>query len=117
MPKACRMFMYWILCVCVVPLFIAQESAAEKRKAIVPGEIKSGIRLTTSSAPPLSTKGRWTAIWTNKGQAFINLETGEVLEFHNDEIEKLQEEIARRLGFRLVDHRMELYGVPLDKEK
>lgn len=47
----------------------------------------------------------------------INLETGEVLEFHNDEIEKLQEEIARRLGFRLVDHRMELYGVPLDKEK
>ncbi len=43
----------------------------------------------------------------------INVETGEVLEFHNDEIEKLQEEIARKMGFRLVDHRMELYGVPL----
>ncbi|WND04152.1 Fur family transcriptional regulator [Temperatibacter marinus] len=43
----------------------------------------------------------------------INLESGEVLEFHNDEIEKLQEEIARKLGFKLIDHRMELYGVPL----
>ncbi|UTW55089.1 Fur family transcriptional regulator [Kordiimonas sp. SCSIO 12610] len=45
----------------------------------------------------------------------INIETGEVLEFHNDEIEKLQEEIARKLGFKLIDHRMELYGVPLDE--
>ena len=45
----------------------------------------------------------------------INVETGEVLEFHNDEIEKLQEEIARKLGYKLVDHRMELYGVPIKK--
>lgn len=43
----------------------------------------------------------------------INLESGEVLEFHNEEIEKLQEEIARKMGFELVDHRMELYGIPL----
>lgn len=47
----------------------------------------------------------------------INVETGEVLEFHSDEIEQLQEEIAKRLGFKLVDHRMELYGVPIDNEK
>lgn len=46
----------------------------------------------------------------------INVETGEVVEFHNDEIERLQEEIAKKLGFKLVDHRMELYGVPLDKD-
>ena len=46
---------------------------------------------------------------------FINVETGEVLEFHNDEIEKLQERIAEEMGFKLVDHRMELYGVPLKK--
>lgn len=46
----------------------------------------------------------------------IDVESGEVLEFHNDEIEKLQEEIARKLGFKLVDHRMELYGVPIKKE-
>ena len=46
----------------------------------------------------------------------INVETGEVVEFHNVEIERLQEEIAQKLGFKLVDHRMELYGVPLDKK-
>ncbi len=45
----------------------------------------------------------------------INVESGEVLEFHNDEIEKLQIEIARKLGYKLVDHRMELYGVPIKK--
>ncbi len=45
----------------------------------------------------------------------INLETGDVVEFHSEEIEKLQEEIAQKLGFKLVDHRMELYGVPLKK--
>lgn len=44
----------------------------------------------------------------------INLRTGEVIEFSNDEIEKLQETIARSLGFKLVGHRLELYGVPLD---
>ncbi len=43
----------------------------------------------------------------------INVETGEVIEFHNDEIERLQEKVAESLGFRLVDHRLELYGVPL----
>ncbi|HXV73520.1 MAG TPA: Fur family transcriptional regulator [Sphingomonadales bacterium] len=47
----------------------------------------------------------------------INLETGEVLEFQNAEIERLQQEIANELGFRLVDHRMELYGVPLSRGK
>ena len=45
----------------------------------------------------------------------IDLETGEVIEFHDATIERLQEEIARRLGYRLVDHRMELYGVPLNR--
>jgi Fur family ferric uptake transcriptional regulator len=44
----------------------------------------------------------------------INLATGEVIEFRSDEIEALQTEIARRLGYRLVDHRLELYAVPLE---
>jgi Fur family transcriptional regulator, ferric uptake regulator len=44
----------------------------------------------------------------------IDMKTGRVLEFVDPEIERLQVEIARRLGYRLVDHRMELYGVPLD---
>ena len=43
----------------------------------------------------------------------INVKTGAVVEFHSEEIEKLQEEIALKLGFRLIDHRLELYGIPI----
>jgi Fur family ferric uptake transcriptional regulator len=44
----------------------------------------------------------------------INLRDGTVIEFTSDEIEQLQAEIARKLGYKLVDHRLELYCVPLD---
>ncbi|MPZ57074.1 MAG: transcriptional repressor [Rhizobiales bacterium] len=44
----------------------------------------------------------------------IDLRSGEVIEFQSEEIERLQSEVARRLGYRLVDHRLELYAVPLD---
>src|SRR5437868_14754744 len=44
----------------------------------------------------------------------INLRTGDVIEFQSEEIERLQADIARRLGYRLIDHRLELYAVPLD---
>ncbi len=47
----------------------------------------------------------------------INLRTGEVIEFQSEEIERLQAEIARKLGYRLVDHRLELYAVPLKDNK
>jgi Fur family transcriptional regulator, ferric uptake regulator len=47
----------------------------------------------------------------------INLRTGEVVEFQSEEIERLQAEIARRLGYKLVDHRLELYAVPLNDDK
>jgi Fur family ferric uptake transcriptional regulator len=48
----------------------------------------------------------------------INVRTGEVIEFRSEEIEAAQAEIARRLGYKLVDHRLELYAVPLeDKAK
>ncbi|MGF0537551.1 Fur family transcriptional regulator [Agrobacterium sp. ES01] len=46
----------------------------------------------------------------------IDLKTGVVIEFHSPEIEALQERIAREYGFKLVDHRLELYGVPLKKD-
>jgi Fur family transcriptional regulator, ferric uptake regulator len=46
----------------------------------------------------------------------INLRTGEVIEFQSEDIERLQAEIARRLGYRLIDHRLELYAVPLDEK-
>ena len=45
----------------------------------------------------------------------IDMKTGQVVEFVDPEIEKLQQEIARRLGYKLVDHRLELYGVPLEQ--
>lgn len=40
----------------------------------------------------------------------IDTKTGEVIEFVNEEIERLQEAVARKLGYKLVDHRLELYG-------
>lgn len=43
----------------------------------------------------------------------IDVETGKVIEFKNNEIEALQKRIAEELGFKLVDHRLELYGIPL----
>jgi Fur family ferric uptake transcriptional regulator len=46
----------------------------------------------------------------------IDVETGKVIEFVDPELEALQRQIAERLGYRLVDHRMELYGVKLDRE-
>ena len=47
----------------------------------------------------------------------IDVETGKVVEFVDPEIEALQKQIAAKLGYRLVDHRLELYGVRLDREK
>jgi Fur family ferric uptake transcriptional regulator len=43
----------------------------------------------------------------------IDLQSGRVIEFRNEEIEKLQRQVAERLGYRLVDHRLELFAVPL----
>ncbi len=44
----------------------------------------------------------------------IDIRGGRVIEFRNEEIEILQEKVARDLGYRLVDHRLELFAVPLD---
>ena len=46
----------------------------------------------------------------------IDVESGKVVEFVDPELEALQKQIAEKLGYRLVDHRMELYGVRLDRE-
>ncbi|MET0589111.1 MAG: Fur family transcriptional regulator [Novosphingobium sp.] len=46
----------------------------------------------------------------------IDVETGKVIEFVDPELEALQRQIATKLGFRLVDHRMELFGVRLERE-
>ncbi len=46
----------------------------------------------------------------------IDVETGNVVEFVDPELEALQKVIAEKLGYRLVDHRMELYGVAIDRK-
>ncbi|TCR90878.1 Fur family transcriptional regulator [Rhizobium sp. BK376] len=47
----------------------------------------------------------------------LDLKNGTVIEFSSPEIEALQERIAREHGFQLVDHRLELYGIPLKKDE
>ena len=47
----------------------------------------------------------------------VDLETGKVIEFQNDELEKLKVKIAEDLGYELVDHRLELYGKKIKKKK
>ena len=45
----------------------------------------------------------------------IDMKTGKVVEFVDEEIEALQNAIAQRLGYKLIDHRLELYGVPIEE--
>ena len=61
-------------------------------------------------------RGRYEEILGDHHDHLINIENGEVIEFQNEEIEKLQEEIANRLGFKLMDHRLELYAIPLKSD-
>ena len=46
----------------------------------------------------------------------IDIKTGEIIEFVDDEIEELQKKIANKYGYKLVDHKLELYGVKVDKK-
>ena len=43
----------------------------------------------------------------------VNMETGDIVEFKNKELEKLKEKIAKELGFKLINSKLELYGVPI----
>lgn len=60
-------------------------------------------------------RSRYETVAEEHHDHLINVETGQVIEFHDEELEALQARIAERLGYRLVDHRMELYAVPLKK--
>src|SRR4051794_15276215 len=61
-------------------------------------------------------RARYEAAAETHHDHLIDVETGTVIEFADDELEALQKKIAERLGFRLVDHRMELYGVSLGRK-
>ena len=61
-------------------------------------------------------RARYEAAADTHHDHLIDIESGRVIEFVDDEVELLQKRIAERLGFRLVNHRMELYGVPFDSD-
>lgn len=61
-------------------------------------------------------RSRYEEVTDDHHDHMIDMKTGKVIEFVNEEIEKLQQRVARELGYRLVDHRLELYGVPLDED-
>lgn len=61
-------------------------------------------------------RSRYEAVTDEHHDHLIDVETGKVLEFHDLELEELKRRVAERLGFRLVDHRLELYGVPLSRD-
>jgi Fur family ferric uptake transcriptional regulator len=61
-------------------------------------------------------RSRYEAASESHHDHLIDVETGNVIEFVDDELEALQRKIAEKLGFRLVDHRMELYGVAFNRK-
>ena len=62
-------------------------------------------------------KSRYETIPTNHHDHLIDIETGNVIEFHDEEIEKLQERIADNLGYNIVNHRLEIYAVKKPDDK
>jgi len=54
---------------------------------------------------------------TDHHDHLIDVQSGRVIEFRNEEIEKLQERVARELGFSLVGHKLQLYGVPIKRAR
>jgi Fur family ferric uptake transcriptional regulator len=62
-------------------------------------------------------RGRYEEASRKHHDHLVDVESGRVIEFSNADIEVLQDRIARELGFKLVGHRLELYGVPIGKKK
>ena len=62
-------------------------------------------------------RSRYEAASEEHHDHLIDVETGQVIEFVDEELEMLQRRIAEKLGYRLVDHRMELYGVATNRDR
>ena len=56
-------------------------------------------------------KARYETLNESHHEHLIDIKTGEIIEFVDDEIEKLQEKVAEKYGYKLVDHKLELYGI------
>ena len=61
------------------------------------------------------TKARYEQAPQDHHDHLIDINTGEITEFVNEDIEKLQKQVAEKLGYKLVDHRLELYGSKIKK--
>lgn len=61
-------------------------------------------------------RSRYEEIPESHHDHLIDIESGKVIEFRDEQIEALQRAVAEKLGYRLVDHRLELYGVPIKKD-
>ena len=61
------------------------------------------------------TKARYEEATSEHHDHLIDINTGEITEFVDEDIEKLQEKVAAKLGYKLIDHRLELYGAKLKK--
>ena len=64
-----------------------------------------------------ASRGRYEEAAGRHHDHLIDIESGRVIEFRNEEIEKLQERVARELGFSLVGHKLQLYGVPIKRPR
>ena len=60
-------------------------------------------------------KARYEAMIESHHDHLIDIKTGEIIEFVDDEIEKLQKKVAEKYGYKLVDHKLELYGSKIKK--
>jgi len=61
------------------------------------------------------TKARYEEATREHHDHLIDINTGQITEFVNEDIEKLQKKVAEKLGYKLVDHRLELYGSKIKK--
>ncbi|MEE2998561.1 MAG: transcriptional repressor [Pseudomonadota bacterium] len=62
-------------------------------------------------------RARYEVSSTDHHDHLVDVRSGSIIEFHDQEVEELQMKIARRLGFKLIGHKMELYGVKLEDSK
>ncbi len=60
-------------------------------------------------------RSRYEEISDEHHDHLIDVQSGKVFEFRDDQLEELKRRVARELGFELVDHRLELYGLPLER--
>ena len=61
-------------------------------------------------------RSRYESISQHHHDHLIDIDTGDVHEFTNEDIEEIQKKIAKELGFNLIDHRLELYGTKIKKK-